>query len=394
MPAFVATTARAGEAPLVAELDALGITARATGRGAVLFEGPLAMAYTVCLWSRVASRVLMPLARIDATSADALYEGVKGIDWVDHIGPGRSIAVTAVGTNPALRNSHFTVLKVKDGIVDRIRGDRGARPIIDPHQPDVRVFVYVDGRQASVNLDLSGEPLHRRGIGREGGAAPLKETLAAAILWLADWPALAADGAALVDPMCGSGTFLTEGAGMALNRAPGLTRERWGFEGWSQHDAELWKTLYDEAWEAQREELPCLIMGADRDGRQLARARANLERAALEDAVPIVRQDWAHLEPPTDVRDEVPFGLVVVNPPYGERLDGGDLVALYASLGDRLRRNWLGWTAWILAGSPQLAKRIGLRPKQRIEIRNGPLDCRLVEVPIATRPVERDLADQ
>jgi 23S rRNA G2445 N2-methylase RlmL len=193
--------------------------------------------------------------------------------------------------------------------------------------------------------------------------------------------------------MCGSGTFLLEAAGLALNRAPGLTRERWGFEGWSGHDPDLFKHLYDQAWDAQLEVLPCLILGADRDGAQVSRALANLERAALDEAVRVIRQDWEHLEPPGDVREAVPHGLVVINPPYGERMEAEtDLDALYASLGDRLRRTWLGWTGWILAGSTQLAKRVGLRPARRIELRNGPLDCRLLEIPIRSTPVQRDLA--
>ena len=389
MPAHVATTARGAEPALVAELAHHGIDATATGRGAVRFEGDLEQAYRVCLWSRVASRVLAPLGTVPAHDADALLVGIRGLDWGAHLPEGATFAVHGVGRNAALRNSHFIALRTKDGIVDRLRADRGHRPDVDPDAPDLRVSVHVDGAHAEVAIDLSGEALHRRG-GRDGGPAPLRETLAAAILWMGDWPTLAARGVPLVDPLCGSGTFLREAAGLALDRAPGLVRDRFGFHGWLGHDPGLWGRLVDEARARRDRPVPPPLLGADRDPAQIARTRRNLERDDLTHVVRTARRPWDRLEPPPGAAD-TPRGLLVANPPYGERL--GELRearALVRSLGDRLRRHWLGWRALLLVGSVDLAKNLGLRPSRRIPLRNGPLDARVLDLQISTEPVARD----
>lgn len=390
MNEFVATCGLGSEPALVAELDWHGIPAEATGKGAVTFRGDLAQAYTVCLWSRVASRVLLPLARVPAYRPQALVDGVRDLGWQHHLAPGLTFAVQAVGRNPALRNSHFTALAVKDGIVDCLRDARGDRPDVDTRSPDLRVHVLVRGDQAQIAIDLSGDALHFRG-GRDGGPAPLRETLAATLLWLADWPALAREGTALVDPMCGSGTILREAAGMALDRAPGLGRRRWGFHGWSGHDASVWEEVVEAAKARERSRLPCEIHGFDIDREQVERARRNLAHDELEALVPVTRSAWARLEPPTPGREELPHGILVTNPPYGERLgEREEVEELIGEIGNRLRRHWLGWVAYVLVGDTGLAKKLGLRPTRRIPIRNGSLEARLLEVPIATRKVARD----
>lgn len=386
---FAITTAREGEPALVAELASYGLTATPTDRGAVLMTGSLEDGYRAALWSRVASRVLLPLGEGDASDGDALYDSLRGAPWDKHLGPDSTFAIEVLGTNRELRHPHFTALRAKDAIVDHFRDLTGRRPSIDRDRPDVKFFLRVREDTAVVSIDLSGGPLHQRGLGRDGGPAPARETLAAAMLIFADWPSLAARGVPLVDPFCGSGTILREAAGMALNRAPGLNRNHWGFTGWRGHQPEIWERLIDEARQAQRSELPSPIFGFDIDKSQVARSRRNLETYGLSHLVPVVRREFAKVEAPASDTQE-PRGLLVTNPPYGERLgDEDEVVVLWRDIGDRLRAHWLGWTAWLLAGSKPLGGKIGLKPKRRIPMRNGALDGRLLHVPIATTPIAR-----
>jgi 23S rRNA (guanine2445-N2)-methyltransferase / 23S rRNA (guanine2069-N7)-methyltransferase len=388
MPRFFATAPRGTEEVLAAELRALGSGSVEAGRGGAAFGEKLVDGYRACLWSRVASRVLMPLAQFEAGDADALYEGVHAIDWTDHLGPDRTLAVDAAGGGRAPAGPrHFVALKTKDAIVDRIRSAEGSRPNVDTERPDVRVNVHLNGDRVTVNLDLAGGSLHRRGIGRSGAAAPLKENLAAAVLHIAGWPARFEE-APLCDPFCGSGTLLLEAAWMALDVAPGMTRAKFGAEAWRGHDAALWKKLCTEAAERQRvaERRDVRIAGSDASQQALRAARGNLKRAGIRDRVRLDRLELRDVEPPW----ETP-GLVVTNPPYGERLgETGELGPLYETLGNVLRRRFLGWSAWVLTGNPALAKRIGLRPASRHVLHNGPIESRLLEIPIADAPVAGD----
>lgn len=384
---IVLTTSRDREPALVAELALHGLTGHPTKRGAVRLRGTLEDAYRCCLWSRIAGRVLWPIGIVDASSADTLYAGAKRGPWADHLSPSHNFAINVVGTNPALRHPHFTAVRIKDAIVDQFRERTGERPSIDRDQPDLRFHVLVDGRDAHISVDLSGDPLHRRGVGRDGGPAPLRETLAAAILVLMDWPRLAEQGVPLIDPMCGSGTFLREAAGYALDMAPGLTRDHWGFLRWLQHDGAAWTRLLHEAESRVRPSLDVPIIGADVDSNQVERTRYNLAQLGLDEAVEVIHSDFATLE--VEVHGPgAPRGLLVMNPPYGERLGDEDEVGeLYAAIGDRLRRHWLGWRAYVLAGSKPLAGRLHLKANQKIPLMNAQLDARLVELDISTTPV-------
>ena len=381
---FVATTTVGAEEVLSAELAAMGIDGIWTQRGAVLFEGELIDGYRACMWSRIASRVMMHLVSVDVRSAEDLYDGVRSIRWQDHLHKTGSLAVDFIGTSQAIRNSKFGALKVKDAVVDTLRDASGTRPSVELKFPDVRINCYYANDRAALSIDLSGEPLFRRGLGRDGGPAPVKETLAATILQMAGWPEAAKAGTPLFDPMCGSGTFLIEAAAMAADLAPGLTRDRWGFTTWHGHDREAWRTVLDEARERGRGEIPS-ISGSDRDHRQVDRAWANVKRAGMDDYIKVHRGELAKMHPPS----ETP-GLLVTNPPYGERLDDGKVVETYRTLGDVMRRRFLGWTGWILAGSPTLARQTGLKPKQKIPLWNGRIECRLIEIPISDRRVARD----
>ncbi len=381
---FFATASRGTEDVLAAELRGLGAADVEARRGGVFFGRRLEDAYRACLWSRVASRVLLPLSAFDAESAAALYDGVHAIDWTLHVGPEKTLAVDVAGGRAPAGPGHFLALKTKDAIVDRVRDAEGARPDVDTAQPDLRVHLHVDGIRATVSLDLAGRGLHRRGIGRAGAGAPLKENLAAAVLAIAGWPAAAA-AQPLVDPLCGSGTLLVEAAWIALDVAPGLFRERIGAQGWRGHDPALWERVRAEA--AERREAargrPVRIAGTDGSRAVVRLARANVQRAGLSAVVSIEQRELRDLAPPWSDP-----GLVVANPPYGERLgESGELGPLYELLGDVARRRFPGWTAWILSGNPALVKRLGLRPRSRHVLYNGPIESRLLEIPIAAMPL-------
>ena len=385
---FFATCALALEPLLADELTALGAANVHPTRAGVDFDGTLEVAYRACLWSRIASRILLPLRAFDAPTPEALYAGVQRIDWREHLAPGRTLAVDCAATHSAIGHSHFAALKTKDAIVDQLRARRGARPDVDVERPDVRVNVYLLKDQATVSIDLSGESQHRRGYRAKAGApAPLKESLAAAVLLHAGWPARAAERQPLFDPMCGSGTLAIEAALIAGDAAPGLRREHAGCVGWAGHDAAAWTRLRREAEERGRAAAKrrSIIVGCDADAGAVQAAEAAARRAGLSGRIRFSHRPLRDCAPP----DGAPPGLLVVNPPYGVRLgDEAKLAPLYAELGDVLRRRFLGWSAYVLTGSAALAKHIGLRPARRIPIFNGALECRLLEFPISAAPVK------
>jgi 23S rRNA (guanine2445-N2)-methyltransferase / 23S rRNA (guanine2069-N7)-methyltransferase len=385
-PRFFATASRGTEEVLAQELRELGASPVEPARGGVAFGASLEHAYRACLWSRVASRVLEPLATFEAPDAAGLYAGVHAIDWIEHLGPERTLAVDVAGGPDAPAGpSHFVALKTKDAIVDRIRSAVGARPSVDKTNPDVRVNVHLRGERVTVSLDLAGASLHRRGVARLGAAAPLKENLAAAILRIAGWPA--ADRP-LFDPLCGSATLLIEAAWMALDVAPGLERDRLGAAGLRGYDARLWNRLLEEARDrrAKARDRGVQIAGSDASVTTIRAARKNLQHAGLVDRVRVETRDLVDVTPPWDEP-----GIVVTNPPYGERLGAADeLGPLYERLGDVLKRRFPGWTAWILSGNRALDKRVGLRVARRTVLHNGPIECRLLEVPVATARVHSE----
>jgi len=384
MGRFIAIAARGTEGVLADELRELGLAAIEVRPGAVAFGDALEDAYRACLWSRVASRVLLPLSTFRAANAAALYDGVHAIDWTEHLQPTRTLAVDVAGKDAPAGPGHFIALKTKDAIVDRIREAKGARPSVDTENPDLRINVHVHGDRVTINLDLSGRGLHRRGIGRAGSDAPLKENLAATILRLAGWPRREHD-ASFFDPMCGSGTLLIEAAWMALDVAPALMRKRIGAEGWRKHDGSIWKRLRAEAEDRKRasDDRPVRIAGSDLSATAIATARDNLKRAGLGSKVRVEQCDLRDAEPPWPEP-----GTLVTNPPYGERLgDSGELGPLYELLGDVLKRRFPGWSAWVFTGNPALGKRIGLKPESKHVLYNGPIESRLLQFPISTKPV-------
>jgi 23S rRNA (guanine2445-N2)-methyltransferase / 23S rRNA (guanine2069-N7)-methyltransferase len=365
---------------LATELAGFGALDVREMRSGVAFAGALECAYRACLWSRTASRVLLRIGEAPADTDAALYDGVRAIDWLQHIDPGGTIAIDVSGTNAALVHTRFTAQRVKDAIVDMCRDAVGIRPSVDLAAPDVRINVRVHAAWAAISLDLAGEGLHRRGYRAAQGAAPIKENLAAAILMRSEWARTAVAGGALVDPLCGSGTFVIEAALIECSIAPQLARARFGFERWRQHDAMLWTGLVTEARAAAREPPVARalddLIGYDRDPKAIAAAHANAQRAGVAERVRFERCELAQLPAaPTDQ------GLLVANMPYGERMgDVEELRALHALLGRKLLEGYRGWDASILVGRPELGLELGLRARRTHVMFNGPLECRLLRL--------------
>ena len=374
-----------GIEPLLAdELRALGAQAVKETRAGVTFEGTLELAYRACLWSRVANRVLLPIAQFPAPTPEALYDGVRGIDWSQHFTADNTLAVEFNSNRSAITHTHYGALKVKDAIVDQFRERDGVRPSVATDAPDVRINVYVHADVANVSIDLSGESLHRREYRVGTVVAPLKENLAAAILLRAGWPGIAQAGGALVDLMCGSGTLPIEAALMASDSAPGLRRTYYGFLHWRGHDAALWAALLKEAQDRRElgmKNLPS-IRGYDHDPSAVRAALANVEQAGYTGHVHIERRYLA------DCRQEHVdhAGLVVVNPPYGERLgEDSELPDLYRALGTSLKTCYEGWRAAVFTGNPDLGKVMGLRAHKMHVLYNGAIECKLLHFEVVPR---------
>ncbi|MGA9421450.1 MAG: bifunctional 23S rRNA (guanine(2069)-N(7))-methyltransferase RlmK/23S rRNA (guanine(2445)-N(2))-methyltransferase RlmL [Rhodanobacteraceae bacterium] len=382
---YFATCPKGIEYLLRDELTALGAGGAREALAGVHFEGDLATGYRACLWSRLASRILLRLAEFAAPDGDALYAGVQAIDWSEHLAADGSLAVDAVGSTGKLRHTQYVAQRVKDAIADQFRGRCGMRPDVDLQRPSIRLNLFLRRDRASLSLDFAGTPLHRHGWRVGQGDAPLKENLACAILLRGGWPAISGAGGALVDPMCGAGTLLVEGALMAADSAPGINREYFGFFGWRGHDAALWQSLLDEAHaraEAGMRSLAAEFFGYDADTRVLAEARRNVETAGLAQVIRLAPQPMDRLEAPAGQIG----GLVVCNPPYGERLgERAQLTPLYRSLGERLRAGFAGWHAAIITADRELARDIGLHPRKRYVLYNGALECHLLVCDITDR---------
>ncbi|MCG5048306.1 bifunctional 23S rRNA (guanine(2069)-N(7))-methyltransferase RlmK/23S rRNA (guanine(2445)-N(2))-methyltransferase RlmL [Pectobacterium brasiliense] len=372
MNALFASTARGLEELLKSELESLGAQSCAVVQGGVHFEGDNRLLYQSLLWSRLASRILLPLNEFKVHSDLDLYLGVQAIDWSTIFSIDKTFAVHFTGTNEDIRNSQYGALKVKDAIVDSFTRKTGQRPDVAKQQPDIRINVFLQRDMASVSLDLSGDGLHQRGYRDLAGLAPLKENLAAAIVLRSGWKS----GTPLVDPMCGSGTLLIEAAMIASDRAPGLHRTHWGFNSWLKHDAELWREVTAEAQQRARQGLQATtsrFFGSDNDRRVIEIAKANARRAGVAELISFDVRDAAQLKNPLP---EGPKGTVVSNPPYGERLESEPaLIALHNMLGRKMKSDFGGWQLSLFSASPELLSCLQLRAERQFKAKNGPLDC-------------------
>jgi 23S rRNA (guanine2445-N2)-methyltransferase / 23S rRNA (guanine2069-N7)-methyltransferase len=379
---FFATCPKNVEDLLAFELGALGALSTKPTKAGVAFQGSMETGMAACLWSRVASRIFLPLAQFSVSDAETLYEAIRAIPWEDHLDPAKTIAVDAKVSSSDIKHSWYAALKTKDAIVDRFRDRYGSRPSVKTVQPDLRINVHVFKKSATVSLDLSGESLHLRGYRIHRGNAPLKENLAAAILMRAGWLGLVAGGRSLVDPMCGSGTIPIEAAFMAGDVAPGLRRTYFGFLGWSEFKRGIWRKLLTEARYRANYGMKHLppITGYDIDEQVLRVAYGNLKRAGLEEKIILDRKNVLSLDPPEHT---VVPGLVVANPPYGERLgDKSELKSLYTGLGKALRERFTGWRAVIFTGEPELAMETGLKAHKKHILYNGSIRCELLHFQI------------
>ena len=317
---FFVTCPKGVEYLLADELSTFGLDTVRNAPAGVWVEGSLEGGYRACLWSRLANRVILHIDEVDANSGDQLYDGVVHMDWQQHIPVHGSFRVTFLGQNEAIRNTQYGAQRVKDGIVDRFQANGGPRPSVDAKNPDVIVSARLNRGRLSLGIDLSGHSLHMRGYRTDQGLAPLKENLAAALLMRAGWPEIAAAGGDFVDPMCGSGTLVVEAAMMALDMAPGRKQERFGFEKWPGHQPELWLSLRQEAerraHEGKQGRIPRMA-GFDQDSRVIGTAWKNIQRAGLENVVHVEARAVDALALEGDWSDQ---GLVLTNPPYGERL--------------------------------------------------------------------------
>ncbi len=374
---------------LASELRDLGLAVTREFPAGVAFSGSLRDGYRACLASRLASRVLLTLAPVPLESPEAMYAAIRELPWEDHLAPERTLAIDVVGQGPAwLRHSQFAAQKAKDAIVDRLRERHGERPSVDLANPDLRLNLSLMRDRGSIAIDLSGEPLHRRGYRQTGVEAPLKENLAAALLMRCGWPGIAAAGGAFADPMCGSGTLVIEAALMAADVAPGLLRRRFGFERWLGHDATAWNEVRSEALARRR--IDSLgrgrFVGYDRDQSAIRAALANSGRCSVGDHLAFERRDLAQLPVTTQSH-----GLVLVNPPYGVRLEeAATLEPLYALLGSRLIECFPDWEAGVFTGHPPLGRAMRLRAYRAHTFFNGPIECRLLRFELKPEAVEPD----
>jgi len=378
--AFFATCPRGLEGVLARELETAGAQAVREAGGGAHFGGALAICYRANLHSRIASRILWRVAEAPYANEQDIYEAALRVAWPERFHLARTIRVDVSAIRAPVKSLEFVTLRVKDAVCDRFRADTGGRPDVDTRAPDVRIHAFLDASTVTFYLDTSGEPLWKRGWRSRTGEAPIRENLAAGIIALTGWP----PGEPFLDPMCGSGTFLIEAAGIALALAPG-SRRAFGFEKLAGFDNVLWQRLRDEARTKEKPRGPLPIHGSDLYGTELTQARAAIESAGISGVVQLKQANVLELSPPA------PAGVLVANPPYGVRL-GEDkaLEAFYPKLGDALKARFAGWRCYLFtADAARLARLIGLKASKRIPLYNGPLECRLLEYRIVAGTMRR-----
>jgi putative N6-adenine-specific DNA methylase len=366
---FFASAPRGLESLLAQELSSFGVTDAKETPGGVAFSGTWETCYRTNLWSRIASRVLWKVGEFQYKNENDLYDAAKAVDWPRYFVVQKKIRVNVTAQKSPLKSLEFATLKVKDAVCDRFRDKLGSRPDVDRAAPDVRVHVFLEEAKGILYLDTSGEALFKRGWRMDVAEAPIRENLAAGIIMLTGWKF----DQALLDPMCGGGTLLSEAAAMARGRAPGAKRS-FGFEKLSVFDAKLWERIKGERTIAPVEPR---LYGSDTDPEALQAARRNLGAAGVERWVKLEQSDVLERTAPE------PGGVLVANPPYGERIGSPEqLAALYPKLGDAFKKRFAGWNCFLFTADMRLPKLIRLQPSRRTPLWNGSLECRLYEFQI------------
>ncbi|MDR1646944.1 MAG: THUMP domain-containing protein [Zoogloeaceae bacterium] len=376
MSDFFAPCPRALELLLARELTSLGARHILPVAGGVAFSGDWGVCYRANLESRIATRVLWRLAHAPYRHEDDLYRLARAQDWPLLFGLDRGFRVQTTAIRAPLKSLEFATLRVKDALCDRFREACGARPDVDTHEPDVRVHLFLSGREATLYLDTSGAPLWQRGLCHANVDAPLKENLAAGVLQLSGWQ----PGVPLLDPMCGGGTFALEAACMTLNRAPGLERPRFGFEALKPFQRETWQEIRRAALAKAQENTGFLSLWAsDNDEKAVRATRRNLEAAGFASAVEVACRDALECTAP------VPGGILIANPPYGERIgEAEQLAAFYPLWSQTLKRQFAGWKACVFTADTRFPKLLRLKPAKKTPLFNGALECRLYEIPLVS----------
>lgn len=370
MNQYYAKVAQGLETIAAQELESLGaqnISPEFTG---VSFTGDKTLLYRVNLWARTIFRVLVPIAQVRCVNREVLYKEIKKIPWQQYFSPKNTLAVHCTGTNEKLKHTHYTALQIKDAITEQQIEKFRYRSNIDTKNPQIFINGHIEYNNCILSLDSSGSSLHQRGYRLAMGFAPLKETLAAALLEMAEY----SPDLPFLDPLCGSGTLPLEASLKALNIAPGLFKNQFSFMNWRDFNKSIWQDLLIEAKNSQLTELKSIIIGSDKDLEVLSQARNNAKKCGVGDKIRFIQTDLSNLEPPAEK------GIIICNPPYGERLGEVEkLGEFYKMLGDIFKQRFTGWTAFILTGNKQLSKQVGLRTSGRIPVYNGPIACTLLK---------------
>lgn len=360
---LIAKTFMGLEPVLAQELTELGANNVQIGRRVVSFTGDQEMMYRANFQLHTAIRILKPIKHFTARSADDVYEATKTVDWSQYILPGKTFSVDSVVYSEEFRNSRFVTYKVKDAIVDQFRERSGNRPNISVSNPDVRLHIHISDDDATLSLDSSGESLHRRGYRQESVEAPLNEVLAAGMILMTGWRG----ETDFIDPMCGSGTLLIEADLIARNMSPGIFRKEFAFEKWPDFDKELFDRIYND--DSRERDFTHHIYGYDVDMKAVNTALLNVRAAGLTKDISVAQQDFKDFKKPAQE------AIMVMNPPYGERISTPNLLGTYKMIGERLKREFAGNTAWILSYREECFEQIGLKPSLKIPLYNGSLEC-------------------
>lgn len=373
MAKFIAVTSKGLADVLTQEIESLGLQVLEKGPAGVTFESNWEGVYRANLTLRTATRIIKPVLDFAAYNPDELYHNILKHDFTKYISVKDTFTIDASVTNSPLRDQRFVAMKVKDAIADQFREKFGERPDVDNDDPDMRVMVRVFKNQVSVSIDTTGENLSHRGYRQEQGEAPLREHMAAALLMMTGWK----KDVPIIDPMCGSGTILIEAALMIKNITPGTMRKKFAFQKFSHFQPEIWDKVVSEALGQEIEESSIKLVGYDRDGKVIRMAERNAERAGVEDLITFERCAVDMLAGPEEK------GLMILNPPYGERLGvTEELKDVYRDLAYSLKKNFKGWTCWILSGNEELTKELKLKASRRIPVFNGAIECRFLEYKI------------
>jgi len=377
---MIAKTIYGSEDLLAKELADLGAFDLKTMNRSVEFYGDKQLLYRANLWCRTATRILEPIISFEVTDDKALYRTALSIDWSEYLGLDQTFAIDAVIVDSQFTNSLYVAQKTKDAIADQFRNQTGQRPSVDVKNPDIRINVYIYQNECTLAIDSSGDPLFKRGYRRKTGEAPLNEVLAAGIVLRSEWDR----NSSFVDAMCGSGTIVIEAALLARNIPPGLTRKKYGFMNWSNYDSDLFKSICEKARQAIIPRLSFQIVGSDIDSQLIRESSENANQAGVGKDIIFKQSDIVDLVPPP------PPGVVIINPPYGDRLSVDDIQSSYHSIGDAFKKNFTNYDAFVFTGNSSAAKHIGLRTSRRIQMYNGPIECRLLrfEMYKGTRKIE------